>query len=83
MLSHAGLVRQQARLLCYTSGVINLGCAGFGMRFEAVYLPFARSFPFVCPDGSRRRLVHVVYAAALAAGFMRSIIRVIRRGKGF
>jgi hypothetical protein len=60
------------------------------MRFEAVYFPFADTvyrLPARCRLFARTAIavgiVHVVHAAALAAGFMRSIIRVFRRGKGF
>jgi hypothetical protein len=70
MLSHAGLPRQQTGLLCYTSVVISFGCAGFG----AFFLQSAGC------AGSRCQFVH---AAAMAAGKLRGMLRVFRRGKGF
>ena len=36
MLSHAGLKRHRAGLLCYTSVVITQGCTGFGPAFYRV-----------------------------------------------
>jgi hypothetical protein len=69
MLSYAGLTRQQAGLLCYTSVVINWNCTGSGP-----IVLFARL------TGDCRQLVH---AAAIAAGILRVTHSAFRRGKGF
>jgi hypothetical protein len=56
-------------LLCYTSVVINLGCAGSGQ------VVFCRSLPAFSH--------HILHAAAIAAGIKRGMLRVFCRGKGF
>jgi len=69
MLRQAGRSRQQAGLLCYTSGVIRLGCTGFWRAHLA-----CAGGPAAPSNFSRR---------AMAAGIHCASLRAFRRGKDF